>query len=309
MEVGNLESDLLAKRGAINAKDTNGISKLFTMNETGLLDGKVQPDSQTLIGTHNYGIWTLDMVIQSIRAGMAGQIPWDMDDCQHTGGGYGQDNLKEWGFWNIYGGRDGYPASDRNPRPWFYTWSLMSKFFPQGCQTLNVSYSSSLPGLRAVAMKKTNAGGFDLSVAMVNDSDTGYSVKVVVANATTAYPINQYNYQNGNYPVDANNLPVRASAYGADFRAGTYLYLEPRSAIILTTLNDAPRFSVVRWTAQGAQTQVQGRPGATYQLLVSADLRGWTAWRTITCDSSGTAGTVDVTVGQSARFYRAEFLP
>ena len=56
------------------------------------------------------------MVVQDVLGGMDGQINWDLDDAQHTGGGYGSDNLKEWGFWNSYGGQDGYDPADANPR-------------------------------------------------------------------------------------------------------------------------------------------------------------------------------------------------
>lgn len=239
VESGNFESEMSAKRAVIPS------DKAFCLNETGLIDGKDEPnDSQLTIDTHNYGIHTLDMVIQSIRAGMAAQINWDLDDAQHVGGGYGSDNLKKWGFWNMYGGRDGYPASDRNPRPWFYTWSLMSRYFPQGGQTLVTNYSSAVQGIRATAIRKANGANWDFTFAVVNDSDTARVVNVVVPNATSTCVVSQYNYKNGNSPVDGNLLPVPDCSYSVDFASGTSISLAARSAFVLTTMNGGSALSL-----------------------------------------------------------------
>jgi hypothetical protein len=236
VEQGAFEGQMRARRQAIDAIDPLGRDKAFTLNEAGMIYGHVNPDSQSLIDTHLYGVWMADMVIQSIRAGMAGQIEWDLDDAQHTGGGYGSYNLKKWGLWSSYGGRDGYPASDRDPRPWFYVWSLMSRYFPQGAQTLRTTSSTSLDGIRSTAMRRENGSGYDLTVVLVNDSDTARSVTLVVPNARGTCTANQYRYRDGYRPVDADLMPVPESTHALDLAAGIALSLEPRSVLLLTTM-------------------------------------------------------------------------
>ncbi len=68
------------------------------------------------------------------------------------GGGYGSQNLKQWGFWNSLGGQDGYPASDLNLRPWYYAWSVLSRSFPAGAQALTAP-STGLAGVRVAAVR------------------------------------------------------------------------------------------------------------------------------------------------------------
>jgi hypothetical protein len=132
-------------------------------------------DSQPHIADFQYGVWMGDMIIQALGAGLAGASAWDLDDAMHVGGQYGADNLKRWGFWNSLGGQDGYPASDLAPRPWYYAWSILSRAFLAGSQSLVVP-DSGVPGLRVAAARIPDGSGFDLSLAMVNDSDIPRSI-------------------------------------------------------------------------------------------------------------------------------------
>src|SRR5690606_8907184 len=106
-----------------------GKSKPFFMGEVGMLTGKNNQDQQTLIDTFQYGVWMADFVIQSMRAGQAGTIAWDLDDAMHTSGYKGPGNdvndyhWKVWGFWDSFGTAKGKPELE-NMRPWYYTWSL-----------------------------------------------------------------------------------------------------------------------------------------------------------------------------------------
>ncbi|HEU5374927.1 MAG TPA: hypothetical protein VFV38_05780, partial [Ktedonobacteraceae bacterium] len=49
------------------------------------------------------------------RAGASGAAAWDLDDAMHN---------KVWGMWNI--------VDEPAPRPWYYAWSLLSRYFPAG---------------------------------------------------------------------------------------------------------------------------------------------------------------------------------
>jgi hypothetical protein len=237
VESGALAEQMTALRYTINTIDASGQSKTFTMNETGILDGKIAPDSQPNVKIHKYGVWTADMVVQDILGGMDGQINWDLDDAQHTGGGYGSDNLKEWGFWNSYGGQDGYDPADADPRPWFYTWSLLAKFLAYGGQTVSVANDKSVSGVRVAALKKANLGAWDFTFVVVNDSDTPRAINIVVPGAS-ACTMQQYNYQSGdapNYPVDGNKLPRPVGTYTFNLGSGFIVTPQARSVYVFTT--------------------------------------------------------------------------
>ena len=199
-------------------------------------------DSQPNITTFNYGLWMGDMTIQGIAAGMSGASAWDLDDAMHTGGGYGSQNLKQWGFWNSLGGQDGYPASDLTPRPWFYTWSVLSRAFPAGSETLVVP-GTGVPGLRVAAARIPDGGGYDLSIAVVNDSPTPHSLTLSVPSVPGPLEMAQYNYFPSQQLVDANDLPVPAQMLAAKPAAGITVQLPANGLTVLTShdFGTAPR--------------------------------------------------------------------
>ncbi len=178
-----------------------------------LIDPSVTPragtfvDSQPHIRQFDYGVWMGDMMIQGIDAGMAGGSAWDLDDAMHVGGQYGSQNLKQWGFWNSLGGKDGYPASDLALRPWYYPWSVLSRSFPAGSQPLVIP-DTGVSGLRVAAAKIPNAGSYDLSFAVVNDSDSPRSIKLSVPSVAGPVTLARYDYFGDDRPADASGFPV-----------------------------------------------------------------------------------------------------
>ncbi|HWF49520.1 MAG TPA: hypothetical protein VG294_02655 [Solirubrobacteraceae bacterium] len=191
-------------------------------------------DSQPNITTFNYGVWMGDMMIQAISAGLSGASAWDLDDAMHVGGGYGNLNLKQWGFWNSLAGQNGYPASDLAPRPWYYAWSVISRAFPAGAQTLAVP-STGLPGVRVAAARIPNATKYDLSIAMVNDSAAARTITLTVPSVTTPLNLAQYNYAAGGLPVDANGLPVPAQNLAVQPSTGITVQLPADALVVLTS--------------------------------------------------------------------------
>lgn len=191
-------------------------------------------DSQPNIETYSYGVWMADMMIQAISAGLSGASAWDLDDAMHTGGGYGSENLKQWGFFNSLGGQDGYPTSDLAPRPWYYTWSVLSRAFPAGSQTLAVP-GTGVAGLRVAAATIPDGTGHDLSIAVVNDSATARSITVNVPSFTAPLTMAQYDYFPTGQPVDANGLPVPAQTLDVTPAAGIGVQLPANTAVVLTS--------------------------------------------------------------------------
>ena len=196
-------------------------------------------DSQPHIAEFDYGVWMGDLVIQGIGAGLAGASAWDLDDAMHTGGQYGSDNLKRWGFWNSLGGQNGYPASDTGLRPWYYAWSVLSRAFPAGSQPLVVA-SAGVPGLRAAAVRIPDGSGFDLSLAVVNDSDAPRSISLTVPSVPGAVMLARYDYFSGQRAVDTSGFAVPARTVSATLDSGLTVSLPSRGLVVLTSLGFAP---------------------------------------------------------------------
>ena len=211
-------------------------------------------DSQPHIRDFAYGVWTADMAMQGINAGMAGASAWDLDDAMHVGGQYGSQNLKQWGFWNSLGGQDGYPGSDLKLRPWYYSWSILARSFPAGSHAL-VTPDSGVHGLRVAAAEIPSAGGYDLSFAVVNDADVPRSITLKVPSALDPLTLNRYDYFAGERSVDAAGFPVPALVLpGIQLSAGVTIRLPSRGLVVLTSLGSGTSTTV----HDGARTLVDG---------------------------------------------------
>ncbi|MEA2198600.1 MAG: hypothetical protein QOJ25_2651 [Solirubrobacteraceae bacterium] len=191
-------------------------------------------DSQPNITSFSYGVWMGDMMIQAISAGLSGASAWDLDDAMHVGGGYGVQNLKQWGLWNTLAGQNGYPAADLAPRPWYYAWSVISRAFPAGSQTL-VLPGTGVPGVRAAAARIPDGTGYDLSLAVVNESAAAQTVTLIVPALTVPLTLAGYDYFPGALPVDASGLPTPAQAIQAQPGTGVSVQLPANGLVVLTS--------------------------------------------------------------------------
>jgi hypothetical protein len=207
-----------------------------------LIDPSARPsasafvDSQPHIGQFIYGVWMGDMVVQALASGISGASAWDLDDAMHVGGQYGSLNLKQWGFWNSLGGQDGYPASDLNLRPWFYSWSELARSFPAGSEPLTVP-STGVPGLRVAAAKIPSDGRYGLSFALVNDSPTPRSVTLAVPSARQPITLARYDYFANDLLLDASGFPAPAASLGpVGLSTGLTIRLPGHGLVVLSSL-------------------------------------------------------------------------
>ena len=235
IENGVYEDQMRARREQISNLDSP--SKPYFAGEVGLVPTQVPwTDSQPDVEEFGYGVRMADTVIQAIDAGLSGASAWDLDDAMHNRGPYGSQHLKQWGFWNSLGGQDGYPASDLQLRPWYYPWSVLARSFPAGSQLL-VTPSSGISGLRVAAAKVPSAGGYALSFAVVNDSDTPQSITLSVPSATGPLTLARYDYFDGERPTNADGFPVPAQIL-PDVRLadGLRVELPSRGVVVLSSL-------------------------------------------------------------------------
>ena len=86
-------------------------------------------DSQMFVYDYMYGTDMADALIQTVNTGFSGSIAWMLDDAMHSN--EAPDKLKIWGFWNIFG-EECFGAEEENVRPWYYAWSLLTRYMPAG---------------------------------------------------------------------------------------------------------------------------------------------------------------------------------
>ena len=232
---GKLRELLAAKRNVLFQNDVNVASKRMFLAESGLLDGKTNGDQQPRVKTFEYGVLMADYAAQVMQADWMGLCAWDMDDAMHTASGHplvpGEKTLKMWGFWNTQGTAMGHPE-DELARPWFYTWSLMSRFFPRDARLLKVTQPS-IPQLRIVAARHPGDGHFALMVVNDNAGTRTVNLKIPAAGKRSMV---EYHYFEQDRPVGPDGFPApKATLTNADFTAGVEIRLRSRGVIFVET--------------------------------------------------------------------------
>jgi hypothetical protein len=166
-------------------------------------DKYASEDSQMSVYDFSYGNDMADVAIQIMNCGYSGTIAWALDDAMHTLGDKGdKSQLKRWGFWNSLGTELCNNPADENIRPWFYSWSLLSRYFPSGINIVE-SDSTGKDGLRLAA------GTIDseMTIAIVNNSDITQNINL----ASEDFPSKSFKkfiYSESLRPVDGDNFPV-----------------------------------------------------------------------------------------------------
>lgn len=240
IEDAKYEKEMRLWRNYITDHDPNGAKKHFFMGEAGMVYGKNDKDQQTYIATFQYGVWMSDFVIQSMRAGQAGLIAWDLDDAMHTTGAKKGTTVndfewKEWGMWDSFGAEKGHPEKEA-PRPWYYTWSLLCKYIPQGAEVLKTTESDSTLSVRSAAAQFTSNNKKYFTVAIVSNEDHPVEVKITMPSSSGKANWKQYNYFEGNMPKDKEGFPAPAKILkNKDLKDSLTISMPGKGVVILTT--------------------------------------------------------------------------
>lgn len=229
-------------RKYIDENAPDGKEKLFFMGEAGMVTGKNEKDQQTKIATFEYGVWMLDFIIQSMRAGQAGLIAWDLDDAMHPSSREGYPDVakmtwKEWGMWDSFAEEKGQPER-AIIRPWYYPFSLMSKYVPVGSSVLYTSRPE-IDKLRATASRVNIKGKDEYTIALVNESDKEREVLLQFKNIPIKLiELKQFNYFKEDCPTDKDGFPVvKYILKKVDLDKGLLLKMKGKGGLILTSLS------------------------------------------------------------------------
>jgi hypothetical protein len=194
------------------------------IGEMGVSDPDFKPDPP--ISSYAYGLDMFDYAVQVLRSGAAGALAWCLD---------GFDNRKNCGMWNI-SGNDGGTAL----RPWFYAWSLLSRFFPPGATV----YAMPEPAQVRIAAARIPIGNGSSGWTFALVNRTGNAQRITLAMpGWHGGAFDEYVYSSPKAAVNANGFPAPrqqiVAAHGKP-RPGLTVTVPPGSAVLVTTAAAVP---------------------------------------------------------------------
>lgn len=183
-------------------------------------------DCNMLCYDYFYGLDMPLLAMAVMNNGYSGVAAWMLDDAMHSSGDSGKtEDIKIWGMWNILGKEVFYKSGEEEIRPWFYSWSLMCRYFPAGTDILRSLVASTDKDIHVVA------GTYEgkLTVAMVNVGQKDRHIRLTLPQ--TMENASLYVYEEGNMLKDADGFPLPQKAglkleeYGTTLKAQTFLLL------------------------------------------------------------------------------------
>ncbi|MCB5164930.1 hypothetical protein LG634_08825 [Streptomyces bambusae] len=161
-----------------------------------------------------------DLAVQEARSGVDGAAAWCLD-------GYAATT-----FCGMWGRGDEDPdkvsAHSTALRPWFYTWSLLTRYLPAG----SVIHTPAEPtGVRVLAAQLPGGGW---TFALVNRTSVTQTVRLT--EPTGWITLNKYLYTDGATPsTDANGFPTKVGTVPKNFTNGQTLSVGANSVAVFTT--------------------------------------------------------------------------
>ncbi len=166
-------------------------------------------DCNMLVFDYFYGLDMPLLAMEAMNNGFSGLAVWMLDDSMHSNWDSGKtEDVKIWGMWNILGEEVFGDASLEEVRPWYYSWALMSRYFPNGTDIVAVD-GAAVDGVRYVAGMKDG----EYTFAAVNFSDTDRVLDVAFPEGVE--DAQMYLYQEGNLLYDGEYpAPVKTGVKG-----------------------------------------------------------------------------------------------
>lgn len=187
-------------------------------------------DANMLVYDYFYG---LDMPLLSMEVmnnGYSGIAAWMLDDAMHSNGDSGNtEDIKLWGMWNILGEEVFNDPSQEEIRPWYYTWSLMCRYFPTGCTILKTEMDAE-DGLFVAAAEKD--GRYVFAAVNVSDADRELLLRFPAPMEGASI----YRYEEENRPVDEEGLPLPQER-GISILENYKIDISAQSFLLITNMN------------------------------------------------------------------------
>ncbi|MCC8171989.1 MAG: hypothetical protein LIP00_09440 [Parabacteroides sp.] len=187
-------------------------------------------DSQMFVYDYRYGIDMADALLQAINTGYSGSVAWMLDDAMHSN--EAPDKLKIWGFWNILG-EEQFGAEEERVRPWYYAWSLLTRYIPVGSRIYKSDVSGDT-GIKAVISKKDG----NCTIGLLNISKSDKTVDLTGPGLPERAGYKKFIYSDGTLETagDCMLLPNEENLT-LDFSKGKSVCIPAESLVVYTTFD------------------------------------------------------------------------
>jgi|GEM_PF-473504 len=199
--------------------DKNAKNKHFIVGEAGLNNFAKHPYGNEKIDTFFYGLFMADYAVQAVNAGSSAVFNWMLDDNSHQG--------FYWGLWKD-------KKNGMKLRPYFYVWSLLTKYFPSKSVVYNLGKVSDYVRILAVSISKKN-GDKDWSFCIVNRGAQPVKIELKIPDeGKRIFKI--YNYGKKTIKVDNNGFPIPNAENEFNLSEDAEIICEGENVNFLTTL-------------------------------------------------------------------------
>jgi hypothetical protein len=173
--------------------------------------------------TTKYGLLALDYGIQVARSGESGALAWSLD---------GYDYGKDPGMWNIAGNNGGIKL-----RPWYYSWSLLCRYFPSGGTIYPINFNSNLA--RGVAIEKKVLDQSHWTFALVNwgekEIKTHFSIPNFQGGDFAKFQLTEALSGDGtSLSLPKETIKIKA------LKEGFTITIPAKGGVIITSMDDVP---------------------------------------------------------------------
>lgn len=196
----------------------NGVDYWYLFNKVG------NPYNPT---QYSYGLNALDYGIQAARAGNSAVLMWALD-------GYGAS--KDPGMWNVAGDNGGMKL-----RPWYYTWSLLSRYFPAGnTEILMMSQPDDEVRILGAKIMLADSNSAHFSFALVNKTSHSKCIKIRLPAYCGLAAFDSYTYSEDKQGDGVSLTLPKVSASSVRLSDGYQVIVPANSGMVLTTMENAP---------------------------------------------------------------------
>ncbi len=210
------------RRDWVRERDPDGCNKPFLVGEAGFQCEGFGAAGNPMNADTQYATLMADYAVQATNGGASAVLAWMLDDNSHEG--------FNWGMWHNC-------ANGLACKPWFYSWALLTRFFPSGAEMLPLQTSA--PGIRAMAcripVRSVNGPSHDWSLCIVNPGETAQSVRIRIQPSPGSISFQRYDCIDGKGPTDADGLPRCTSSYSLTHASEDPITCAPFSVTLLTT--------------------------------------------------------------------------
>lgn len=187
-------------------------------------------DCNMLCYDYFYGLDMPLLAMEVMNVGYSGLAVWMLDDAMHSNGDSGKTgDVKIWGMWNILGEEVFNKPEEEQIRPWFYTWSLMCRYFPSGTDILGTAVTSEDKDIYVAAGVYQGK----LTLALVNVGEKDKAVRLSLPQPMEDASL--YIYEENLQPKNPDGFPVPAQT-GLELKESFETVLKAQSFQLLTDI-------------------------------------------------------------------------